>query len=285
MRAGRGAVERSVPEIVPEFAVDPGNPTGRPAGTMLERANPLSKLAAAAVLTLTVLISVDWISSSIVLAGELVLLPLLRIPPLTLFKRIWPLFAAALIGAWGTALLAEKTGAVVLAAGPVLLTSDSVAAGVAIGLRGLAVALPGIYLLASTDPTDLADALAQKLRLPHRFVLGALAAMRLVGLLVSEWQSLGMARHARGVGADSGLLTRVRSFLGQAVALLVQAVRRATRLAAAMEARGFGNGARTWARSSVFARRDIWVTLYGVLLGGSALAAAVAAGTFNFILT
>ncbi|MET4059873.1 energy-coupling factor transport system permease protein [Arthrobacter sp. UYP6] len=268
-----------------DLSTDLRNPSQRPAGTMLERANPLSKLAAATALTLAVLISVDWISSTIVLAGELLLLPLLRTPPLTLLKRTWPLIVAALIGAWGTALLAEKTGSILLDAGPVLLTSDSVAAGIAIGLRGLAIALPGIYLLASTDPTDLADALAQKLRLPHRFVLGALAAMRLVGLLVSEWQSLGMARHARGVGADSGLLTRIRSFLGQSVALLVQAVRRATRLAAAMEARGFGNGTRTWARTSVFTGLDAWVVLYGVVLGAGALAAAVAAGTFNFILT
>lgn len=267
------------------MSTDLRNPTRRPAGTLLERANPLSKLTAAAAVTLTVLVSVDWISSSIVLAGELLLLPLLRIRPLILLKRIWPLIIAALIGAWGTALLAEKTGTVLLDAGPVLFTSDSVAAGIAIGLRGLAIALPGIYLLASTDPTDLADALAQKLRLPHRFVLGALAAMRLVGLLISEWQSLGMARHARGVGADSGPLTRVRSFLGQAVALLVQAVRRATRLAAAMEARGFGSGSRTWARTSVFTVLDVWVALYGVLLATAALTAAVAAGTFNFILS
>lgn len=260
------------------------NPARRPAGTLLERANPLSKLAAALLLTLAVLVSVDWISSGIVLAGELILLPLLRTPPLTLLRRIWPLALAALVSAYGTALLAEKTGTVLLDAGPLLFTSDSVAAGIAMGLRGLAVALPGIYLLASTDPTDLADALAQKLRLPHRFVLGALAAMRLVGLLVAEWQSLGMARHARGVGADSGPVTRARSFGGQTVALLVQAVRRATRLAAAMEARGFGSGDRTWARTSVFTGLDIWVALYGAVLAGAALSAAVLAGTFNFIL-
>jgi energy-coupling factor transport system permease protein len=264
---------------------DLANPSRRPAGTLLERANPLSKLAAAAALTLAVLVSVDWISAGIVLVAELVLLPLLRIRPMTLLKRIWPLVVAALIGAYGTALLAEKTGTVLLDAGPLLFTSDSVAAGIAIGLRGLAIALPGIYLLVSTDPTDLADALAQKLRLPHRFVLGALAAMRLVGLLVSEWQSLGMARHARGIGSDAGPMARARSFLGQSVALLVQAVRRATRLAAAMEARGFGSGERTWARTSVFTVLDIWVTLYGVMFALAALAAAVMAGTFNFILT
>ena len=261
---------------------------GAPAGTRasaLKAANPLSTLGAAVAVTAAVLLTVDWVSASVVLAGELLLLPLLRIHPWTLLTRIWPLIIAAGIGAYGTALLAEKTGAVLLDAGPILFTTDSVTAGIAIGLRGLAIALPGIFLLVSTDPTDLADALAQRLHLPARFVLGALAAMRLVGLLLEEWRTLGLARHARGADAAGGPLGRLRNFLGQGLALLVQAIRRATRLAVAMEARGFGSGERTWARTSTFSLIDVWVLLYGVGLAAAAVAAAVAAGTFNFILT
>lgn len=151
----------------------------------------------------------------------------------------------------------------------------------AIALRGLAIALPGIIVLASTDPTDLADALAQKLRLPHRFVLGALAAMRLVGLLVAEWQTLGMARRARGVGSEPGLFRGLKAQLGQAMALLVQAVRRASRLAVTMEAKGFGAGERTWARESTFARHDAWVLLAGLAVAAVSVGAAVVLGTWN----
>ena len=104
--------------------------------------------------------------------------------------------------------------------------------------------------MSCTDPTDLADALAQKARLPHRFVLGTLAAMRLVGLMAEEWQTIGMARRARGVGSHGSPLQRLRATLGQSFGLLVQAIRRASRLAVTMEARGFGSGQRTWARES-----------------------------------
>ncbi|MBD7995774.1 energy-coupling factor transporter transmembrane protein EcfT [Arthrobacter sp. Sa2CUA1] len=263
----------------------PGTVAGSTRDSALSAANPLSTLAAAVAVTAAVLLTVDWVSATVVLAGELLLLPLLRIHPWTLLKRIWPLIIAAAIGAYGTALLAEKTGSVVLHAGPLLFTTDSVAAGIAIGLRGLAIALPGIFLLVSTDPTDLADALAQRLHLPARFVLGALAAMRLVGLLVEEWRTLGLARHARGADTAGGPLGRFRNLLGQGLALLVQAIRRATRLAVAMEARGFGGGPRTWARTSTFSRVDVWVLLYGVGLAAAAVAAAVVAGTYNFILT
>ena len=57
-------------------------------------------------------------------------------------------------------------------------------------LRVLAIALPGVLVFATTDPTDLADALVQNAKAPARFAIGALAAFRLVPLLGQEWQML-----------------------------------------------------------------------------------------------
>lgn len=119
--------------------------------------------------------------------------------------------------------------------GLVRISEGSIDLSLAILLRVLAIAVPSVLLFATTDPTDLADRLAQVLRLPARFVLGGLAGLRLVGLMVDDWRELGQARRARGV-ADSG---RVRRFAGQAFALFVLAIRRGTKLATAMEARGF----------------------------------------------
>lgn len=248
---------------------------------LLARANPLAKLGAGMVITIVLLVSVDWVSATVALVVECALLPLAGLSARMLLLRGWPILVAAVVGGYGTALLAPKTGELLLALGPLTFTSGSLEAGVAIALRGLAIALPGIIVLASTDPTDLADALAQKLRLPHRFVLGALAAMRLVGLLVAEWQTLGMARRARGVGGEPGIFAGTKAQLGQAMALLVQAVRRASRLAVTMEAKGFGAGARTWARTSTFAVIDLWVAIAGVLIAALAVTCAVAAGTWN----
>ncbi|MFC8304005.1 energy-coupling factor transporter transmembrane component T family protein [Specibacter sp. NPDC057265] len=247
----------------------------------LARANPLAKLAAGMAVTVVLLLSVDWVSALVALALECALLPLAGLSIRMLAVRGWPILVAAVTGAWGTALLAPKTGELLLSWGPVIMSSDSLQAGLAIGLRGVAIALPGIMVLASTDPTDLADALAQKLRLPHRFVLGALAAMRLVGLLIAEWQTLGMARRARGVGAEPGLFSGLKAQLGQAMALLVQAVRRASRLAVTMEAKGFGAGERSWARESTYSQVDATVVAAGVLLAAASVGAAVMLGTWN----
>jgi energy-coupling factor transport system permease protein len=152
-------------------------------------------------------------------------------------------------------------------------------------LRILAVALPGVVLVATTDPTDLADALAQVARLPHRFVLAALAAARLLGVLADEWAVLGLARRARGLG-DDGPIGTLRNHLGRVLALLVLAVRRATTLAVAMEARGFGvTSRRTWARPSRLHRRDAVVVGYGLFVAGAATAAGLLAGTWHLVLT
>src|SRR5690606_6006652 len=140
--------------------------------------------------------------------------------------------------------------------------------------------LPTIMLFGGTDPTQLADALAQVARLPSRFVLGILAGTRMLGLFLDDWRTMGLARRARGVG-DRGV---IRRFFSMAFVLLVFAVRRGTKLAMAMEARGFGSGIpRTWSRPSRLHARDAIALLGGVGVMALALAAAVLAGTFRFV--
>ena len=84
---------------------------------------------------------------------------------------------------------ADRTGTVLLDAGPITVTTGVLTTALGLALRLLAVALPGVLVFATTDPTDLADALIQNARAPPRFAIGALAAFRLVPLLVAEWQT------------------------------------------------------------------------------------------------
>jgi energy-coupling factor transport system permease protein len=107
-----------------------------------------------------------------------------------------------------------------------------------------------------------------------------LAGTRTLGLFLDDWRSMGLARRARGVG-DSGA---IRRFFSMAFVLLVFAVRRGTKLAMAMEARGFGSDIpRTWSRPSRLHRRDLMALVGGVAIMALAIGAAVAAGTFHFV--
>ena len=170
--------------------------------------------------------------------------------------------------------LAPRCVPVVLAAAGIgafngLVAGDA-AAGAAVALRLAAIALAGIVVLATVEPTELADALVQHLHAPPRFAVGALAAMGLLPLFAREWEIRGLARRARGVEADRGTLARLASFPGRTHGLLVAALRRAVALASAMDARGFGSRpCRTIARPRGFRRPD------AALLGGSVVLAIV----------
>lgn len=234
----------------------------------LERANPVVRLLVALAFAVVLVLSVDIVSAGTALVLGAILLLAARVPARPLALRMLPVVLVAPFAGLGIALYGAASGRVLLDWGFVHVTTGSVLLGAATLLRILAIGLCGVGLLGGIDATRLADGMAQLLRLPSRFVLGALAAFRLLGLLGDDWRALGLARRARGV-ADQG---RLRRFAGQAFALLVLSVRRSTTLATAMEARGFGgSGGRTWARPSTLGSADLVL----VLLAGTVLVTAI----------
>lgn len=226
---------------------------------VLARANPVAKLGAAAILMSALFVASGPITPAIVLAGIVASLPLTGLGVGTLLLRTWPLLLAALmVGVLNVVFAPARAG------GPDVVT------GLALGLRLLGIALSGVVALASTDPTDLADSLQQQVRLSPRLAVGALAAIRMLPILAVEWQLLGMARRARGVSPGWSPLAAARLAFGKLLALLVGAVRRSTRLALAMDARGFGAiPSRTIARPQRIRLAD-----WGLLLAAFFLAAA-----------
>ncbi len=246
----------------------------------LASVNALAKLLAAMVIAVTLLLSIDVVSAGVALALVLVVLPFARLRVRDIWLRLWPIAASAVLAGGATVLYGRPSGTVYVEWGLLRITDGSISLALAIVLRVMAVAIPSVVLFATTDPTDLADALAQLARLPARFVLGALAGLRLVGLLVSDWRELALARRARGI-ADHG---RIRRFAGQAFALFVLAIRRGSSLATAMEARGFGApGTRTWARVSRIGPRDFGLIIIGVVIAAASVIAAVIAGTWTLV--
>jgi energy-coupling factor transport system permease protein len=242
--------------------------------------NPVAKLAAALVIAVGLVLSVDWVSALTALVLEVVLVLVLRVPLRSLLTRGGVLVLAAGLTAVTILLYGEPGGVVHWHFLLITVSDGSIALAAATFLRVLAIALPSVFLFADTDPTELADGLGQVLHLPARFVLGALAGVRLIGLLGQDWRYLGYARRARGV-ADHA---RVRRAAGQAFALLVSAVRRGSMLATAMEARGFGAyPTRTWARPSRFGWRETALICSAFVIAATAIATSVGTGHWNFI--
>lgn len=234
--------------------------------------NPVAKLAAAAIVLAGLIASASLVTASVVLACELAALPMAGASLRALAARLW----AIPLGAAGVAVAN-------------LVASDASAATIAaISLRLIAIAIPGVLAFASTEAVDLADSLVQQLHVPARFAYGALAGLRLLPLLSADWALISRARRARGIDAGGPPLNLVRGamlFASRAYALLVAAVRRATRLALAMDSRGFGRcQQRTCARRQVMKRQDWGLIAAALVVVPTANVAALLTGTWHAFL-
>lgn len=247
--------------LLEPLVADPQAPLARP--------HPLAKVVAALVLMFALFITVDLVTSGIVVAALVAAARFSGLAPRTLLARAAPLLISAVSLGVFNALLAQDA-----------------AAGAAIALRLVGVSLAGMLAVATIDPTDLADALVEHAHAPSRFVVGTLAAFRLFPLFSREWDTLGLARRARGVEADRTFVDRLRAFPGRALGLLVAAIRRATRLALAMDARGFASRTcRTLARPRALTRLDGALVAGAFALAVGATAVSVAVGSWRPLLS
>lgn len=244
----------------------------------IDRTNPATRLAAAMVLTTPLLVTVDWVSAAIALVVELALFAAAGVTPGLLLRRTWPILVAAPLAGVSMLLYGRPSGTVYWEFWLAKVTDGSIELAIAVTVRVLAIGLPAALLFLRVDPTDLADGLAQVWRLPARFVLGALAATRLVSLFVEDWRAMSLSRRARGIG-DHGAARRAATM---AFGLLVLAIRRGTKLATAMEARGFGaDVARSWARPSRVGARDVLLVGIAAAIAAIAIAGSIWAGAFH----
>lgn len=255
-----------------------------PASAPIARFNPTVKLAPVVLITVMLVLVSDPVTPALTLAVELVALTLSGVHMRRFLRRArLLLFGAAAVVAVNV-MYAAPGGAVYFDFGPINVTEASVATGFALGLRVLAIALPGVLALAATDPTDLADSLVQQLRVSPRFAIGALAAFRLLPSLADEWRLITMARRARGVDAGRDPWKGLKLFVSALFALLVSAIRRGTRLAVAMDARGFDSATpRGTARIQTVRGRDRLLLAATVVMCGAVVAASAALGTLRTV--
>lgn len=251
----------------------------------LARLNPVTKLAMTVVITVGLLLSYDHTTAGVILTGELLALPFVGLSTREIALRCGFLVVIAAVLTLVNALFSGNTdGTVLLDLGPFVLSTGGLLEASAIGLRVLALSLPAVLLLATADPARLSDGLQQHGHVPARYALSMVVGLRVLPLLASDWQEISAARRARGL-VGRGPVAAVTSAAGRIVGLLVAALRRAVRLALAMQARGFDPYApRTRARASVFGLADLAAILAAVALVGLATALAVAGGQWNFSL-
>ena len=231
--------------------------------SFLHRLNPLTKLAFSTLVILLLTAIVDPITPLVV--GVLDFLALWRlgqISPRVLLKLLLPFFVLSFGLIWTTTLFyvaAPGThAAVVWRVGSIVVTDQGLAYGLAIFFRLLAFFSASLIFVMTSNPTDVVQALVQRLRVSYRFGYGAHAAYRFVPLFQTELDTIRAAHRVRGVDEGKGLLGRYRRYVGYLIPLLAGGVRKAERVALAMDARGFGaTTRRTYYRRSRFGIGDL----------------------------
>ena len=267
--------------VVAVAAMDGRAESSRPASPswFVANVNPVARIIGALLMCIPMFFSLDVVSAGSALAIELVLLWIGGVAPWTTLRRTWPVWIAALGSLLSVTLYGSASGAVLLDWGWIHVTEGSVYYGLATAVRVGAIVMPSVILALGLDPTDLADGLVQILRCPSRFVYGGLAGMRMFTLLQEDWRALGLSRRSRGLG-DGNAMGRA---LSQAFGLLVVSIRRATRLATAMEARGFGGDTPlSRVRVSALHPIDAVFCVICVAIPLVALGLALATGTWHF---
>lgn len=248
----------------------------------LSHRQPVVKLAAIVALSLLLFLVIDPVTPSLFLAVTLVAgWRLGGIGPGTYLRVLAPLAVVGLGFIWTNALFARTVdpSAPAWSLGPLHATLPGFLFGLAIALRGLAIGALSVTFVLTTDPTDLAVGLIRHARVPFRIAYPTLAAYRFLPLFRDEIEQIELARRVRGQLLGGDPLTRAVRRLGEIVPLLASAVRRASRIAVAMDARGFAAArTRTYLRTSPLAGEDVTVGVAALAIGLALIALGAAGG-------
>lgn len=247
----------------------------------LDRANPMALVAAALLPALALLTTLDVVSAATAVLLMAVVIPFLGVRTSGLLVRLGPVLLAAVFAAVTIVLYGQESGDVFWSWGLITVSEGSLGLAVATALRIVAIGGPAVMVLSKVDPTQFADALSQQARMPDNFVIGGLAALRLLDVVAGDREM----RTAMARIAGRGDRNRLVAVISEATSIFVLAIRRSETLARAMESRGFGlHRNRTQYRNSVVTPADyLWVA-GGLAIGLSAVGVALWTGNFNAII-
>jgi energy-coupling factor transport system permease protein len=235
--------------------------------TWLHHVNPTMKLLGMLALFLMALFTHNL--SVLVYAGILLLMFTIAVsghPPLRLLLYLSPILLVFVTTSNGMILFGRGT-TTWFQYGLIHISEESFFRGVHLGVRAFHVGVAGLLFALTTRPVLLFYSLMQQCKLPPKYAYSFLAAFRLLPILLEEFFTLRNALRVRGRKQRQGI-ARVRRFydtLAQyAVPLLAQSIRRAQRIAVAMEAKQFASGAsreqmeRTYYYRIGFSMKDLW---------------------------
>ena len=252
--------------------------------TFLARRDPTVKLAAVLGISLLLILIVDPITPTLFLAVALAAALAGGARPVTIARALVPLTVLGAGFVWSNAVFAATQGPATWTIGPFHASESGLRFGLAIAVRGIAIGILSLAFVWTTDPTDLVVSLIRHARLPFRIGYPLLAAYRFLPFFTDEYAQVRLARRVRGA-PPRGLLGRGREAVGELVTLLSDATRRATRIAIAMDARGFAAATeRTYYREARLAWGDALFVIGAAIMTTALLVLSAWVGALRTVL-
>ncbi len=252
----------------------------------LQKLNPSVKLLVVALVGLCLTFLYDPVTPAILLL--VVLLAGRVLGGLRLWSQLKPLWVFLLAG---IAILVanilfnkeNQTAEAIFYLGSVKITGPALWAAGTLWVRLLCFALLSLVFVKTTEPQRLILSLVHQLHLNYRVAYGTMVGYRMLPLFQTDYQTIRAAQRVRGAREATGLLhlwSRTRRYT---IPLLAGAVRKAGRIALAMDARAFGALPERTYRERMVVRRSDWVFLAcAVLLVAVVVLACWACGIARF---
>jgi energy-coupling factor transport system permease protein len=252
----------------------------------LRRRNPAVKAGVALALSLLLTLVIDPLTPLLATAITLAAGTFAGgVAPRAYARALVPLGLVAVGFVWSNALFAvtADAGGATWQLGPLRASEAGLLFGLAIGLRGFAIGALSLTFILTTDPTDLVVSLIRHGRLSYRVGYALLAGFRFLPFFAQEYEQVRLAQRVRGRTGGRPPLARVREPFVYLLPLLSGAVRRAARIAVAMDARGFtAAGRRTYFRDVPLGWADLLFAFGALAVYASLFAAGAAGGWLRF---
>lgn len=169
-----------------------------------------------------------------------------------------------------TMMLFGKGDAVIWQWGILKISEESIQHGLLLGTKSLTFGVVGFTFLLTVQPVLFFYAMMQQFRLPSRYAYSFIASIRLLPLVVEEIQVRTNALKVRGITFSRGMKGLGERIQAYTVPLFAQSIRRAQRIAIAMEAKQYQMGAaRTSYYPTSYSRIDVvFIGVVAVSVGG-----------------
>jgi len=142
--------------------------------------------------------------------------------------------------------------------GLIRISEESVRSGLLLGLKTLSFGLIGLLFALTSRPILFFYALMQQFRMPPKYAYSFIASVRLLPMVVEELRMRRDALCVRGVKFSRGVKGGYERLRQYVVPLIAQSIRRAQRVAVAMEAKRFQMQARrTYFYEMKYSRYDL----------------------------